>query len=164
MVENKKHFIHFENFYLSWIPKYYLDPLSNTYWIGVPLISNFFRYCWRKAFHSFWAFYLSWIPKYYQDPLWDPLSKGNLDRGSPYISPFQNGWKQNAFHSFWELLPFLNPKILFGPPFKTKIWTGVPLIFHFFTMHFIHFENFYLSWIPKHYLDPLSKKYHLEPL
>jgi hypothetical protein len=87
-----------------------------------------------------------------------------LDRGSPYISPFQNGWKQNAFHSFWELLPFLNPKILFGPPFKTKIWTGVPLIFHFFTMHFIHFENFYLSWIPKHYLDPLSKKYHLEPL
>ena len=57
----------------------------------------------------------------------DPLSKENLDRGSP----FQNGWKQNAFHSFWELLPFLNPKILSGPPVKQKFGQGFPLYFTF---------------------------------
>ena len=107
-------------------------------------------------FIHFENFYLSWIPLSKKHHL-DPLSKENLNRGSPYISLFQN-----AFHSFWELLPFLNLKILSGPPFKRKFEQGfVFLIFHFFRMaenkkHFIHFENFYLSWIPKYYLVPLS--------
>ena len=53
--ENKIHFINFEHFYLSWTPKYYLDPspfwdsLSKKYHLSnenldlVPLIFHFFR-------------------------------------------------------------------------------------------------------------------------
>jgi len=86
----------------------------------------------------------------------DPCSKENLDVGFSFYFIFQNGWKPKAFHSFWTFLPFLNPKILSGPPFKKvsfrpplkKNWTWVPIIFPFFRMaenkkHFIHFVNFY---------------------
>ena len=47
----------------------------------------------KKHFIYFENSYPSWTLKYYLDP----LSKENLNRFSPYISLFENGWKQNAF-------------------------------------------------------------------
>jgi hypothetical protein len=85
------------------------------------------------------SWYVTCIPFQKKHHL-DPLSKENLDIGFPIYFIIQNGWKQNVFHSFWELLTFLDPTMLSGPPFKKassrppfkrKLEQGFPLYFTF---------------------------------
>jgi hypothetical protein len=135
------HFIHFENFYLSWILKYYLDPLSkeNLNRGSFPLYFTFSEWLKTKSI-SFILRIFTFLES--QNIIWSPFQT-QIGQGFPLYLTFSEWLKKKAFHSFWAFYLSWIPKYYQDPlrslfkkvssrlPFKRKFGQGFPLYLTF---------------------------------